>query len=88
MKQPKTLPIDPSAPKAVGLRRLVSLGHVATWVAVINATALIMSAMGQVDNDTLSAALYWPWVTFVMVAITSSKPKANAPHEPRGTETL
>ena len=57
-------------------RRLVSLKHVAACVIIINAIVLIMAMLGIVESETLAAALYWPWVTFVIVAMTS-KPKAN-----------
>jgi hypothetical protein len=50
-------------------------------VIIINAMGLIMAVLGIVGSETLAAALYWPWVTFVIVAMTS-KPKANGLHEP------
>ena len=76
MKKTTTLANKGQAPTGVALRRLVSLGHVAACVIIINAMGLIMAVLGIVGSETLAAALYWPWVTFVIVAMTS-KPKAN-----------
>ena len=70
----KTLNVEGTP--AVAVKRVVSLGHVAACAMIINAMAIIMAVLGIVGSETLAAALYWPWVTFVIVAMTS-KPKAN-----------
>ena len=75
------------APKAkrVGVQRLVSLGHVAMCATVINAGGILMAMAGLTHSETLAAALYWPWLTFIIVAITASESKANAEGQTRAT---
>jgi hypothetical protein len=75
--KPETLTENPQRPTGVAVQRVVSLGHVAACVIIINAMDIIMAVLGIVGSETLAAALYWPWVTFVIVAMTS-KPKANS----------
>ena len=55
--------------------RTVTIRHIAGCVLAINACGIFMVAIGQVGTETLAAALYWPWVTFVIVALTASKRK-------------
>ncbi len=55
-------------------RRMVSLTHVAGCALAINAMSIVMDAIGTIHVETLSAALYWPWATFLIIAITSPKP--------------
>ena len=79
MIKPEPEANNPQRPTGVAVQRVVGLGHVAACVIIINAMGLIMAVIGIVGSETLAAALYWPWVTFVIVAMTS-KPKANDPN--------
>ena len=69
-EQMKNKTLNVEGTPAVAVKRVVSLGHVAACAMIINAMAIIMAVLGIVGSETLAAALYWPWVTFVIVAMT------------------
>lgn len=49
---------------------MIKLTHIAKVAALINLSALIMTAFGIVGMETLTPALYWPWVTYYIVFLT------------------
>lgn len=58
------------------LNRMVSLRQVASCAVSINIGAILAHALWGVSVETLAAALYWPWITFLIVTIASSGKKA------------